>query len=243
MAGCCLRNDSGENNMPLNNRPAIQVIMVPAGAEYKAVKRSLKNIKKAPELVAIPAGPQAARRFIVSWAEQHSTKVSLLLIGLGGSLSANYGVGEGVLVKRVWNGFEENERTAVECDGRLTAQIAARIGVATGVGMSCDRIITTAKEKRELGDRYSADIVDMESFSLLQALPDCEVAILRVISDDCRHNLPNIADAIGPDGSLKPILLTIGFVSQPVAALRFIKSALKGLEALEALTLKIFRET
>ena len=229
--------------MPLNDRPAIQVIMVPAGAEYKAVKRALSRIKQAPELVAIPAGPQAAKKFVAGWAKQHSTEGGLLLIGLGGSLSADYGVGEGVLMKQIWSGFEENESTVVECDHGLTAQIAARIGVAIGVGVSCDRIITTAKEKRELGDRYSANIVDMESFSVIQTLPTYKVAILRVISDDCQHDLPNIADAIGPDGSLRPILLTIRFISQPFAAIRFVKSGLKGLKALEALTLEIFRET
>ncbi len=233
--------------MPLNDRPAIQVaievIMVPAGAEYKAVKRALRGVNNAPQLVTIPAGPQAAKRFVAAWGAKHSTQGGVLLVGLGGSLSSNYGVGKGVLVKQIWNGFEQSEKTAVECDNRLTAQIAARIGVATGVGVSCDRIITTAKEKRELGDRYSASTVDMESFSLIQVLPVHKVAILRVISDDCHHDLPNIADAIGPDGSLKPILLTIGFLSQPAAALRFIKSALKGLKALEALTREIFNET
>ena len=229
--------------MPLNDRPAIQVIMVPAGAEHKAVKRALRGVNNPPQMVVIPAGPQAARRFVAGWEAKRSTSGGVLLIGLGGSLSPNYGVGEGVLVKQIWNGFEENEKTAVECDSRLTAQIAARIGVETGIGVSCDRIITTAKEKRELGDRYSADTVDMESFSLIQALPACKVAVLRVISDDCHHDLPNIANAIGPDGSLKPILLTMGFLSQPAAALKFIKSALKGLKALEALTLKIFKET
>ncbi len=228
--------------MPLNDWPAIQVIMVPAGAEHKAVKRALSRVKESPQLVAIPAGPQAVRRFAVGWAAHHSIKGGVLLIGLGGSLSADYGVGKGVLIQRIWNGFEENEKTAVECDDGLTAQIAARMRVATGVGVSCDRIITTAKEKRELGDRYSANVVDMESFSLIQALPAYKVAILRVISDDSHHDLPNIADAVGPDGSLKPILLTIGFLRQPIAALRFIKSSLKGLKALEALTLEIFRE-
>lgn len=229
--------------MPLNDRPDIEVIMVPAGAEYKAVKRALRGVNNAPQLVTIPAGPQAARRFVAGWQAKHSAKGGVLLVGLGGSLSPDYGVGEGVLVKQIWNGFEQNEKTAAECDSRLTAQIAARIGVATGIGVSCDRIIITAKEKRELGDHYSATTVDMEGFSLIQALPAHKVAILRVISDDCHHDLPNIADAIGPDGSLKPILLTMRFLSQPAAALRFIKSALKGLKALEALTREIFKET
>ena len=228
--------------MPLDNRLAVRVIMTPAGAEYKAVKRALREIKKAPELVAIPAGPQAAKKFVALWAKQHSTESSVLLIGLGGSLSPSCGVGKGLLIKQVWNGFEENEKVAVNCDYGLTAWIAARIGAVSVVGVSCDRIITNAKEKRELGDRYSANVVDMESFSLIQALPAYKVAILRVISDDCHHDLPNIAEAVSPDGSLKPILLTISFLRQPVAALRFIQSSLKGLKALEALTVEIFKE-
>ena len=126
------------------------------------------------------------------------------------------------------------------CDRALTAQLAERLGIATGIGVTCDRVITTAAEKKRLGDRYSASVVDMEGAVLLKALPDRAIAILRVISDDCREDLPDIAGAIAADGSLRPMTLALSFAKRPLLAIRFIKGSLKGLKALENMAFALF---
>lgn len=108
-------------------------------------------------------------------------------------------------------------------------------------GVSCDRVITTLAEKRQLGDRYDAAVVEMEGTTLLRCLPDCPIAILRVISDDCHHELPDISAAIGADGSLNVMTLVLSFLRRPVAALRLIRGSLQGLKALEYLAVELCR--
>ncbi len=220
---------------------AIQVILVPAGAEYQAVMRGLKAVPHAPPVVAVPAGPAAFRAFLESWAgRSRFANQAILLIGLGGSLSPQHSVGDGLLLEQVWDAAEGGGAKGYQCDRTLTGELAQRLGVPVGTGVMCDRVITTVTEKRQLGDRYQADVVDMESAVLLEALPQAKVAILRVISDDCSHDLPDIAGAIGPDGSLHADLLARSFLKRPIAALKFISGSLQAVKTLEQLTLTLF---
>ncbi|MEO0457166.1 MAG: hypothetical protein AAF152_11395 [Cyanobacteria bacterium P01_A01_bin.114] len=226
--------------------PEIQIILVPAGVEYRAVKRAVSRVQGAPQVVAIPAGPRAVKRFLETWKDRALLwSGGVLVVGLGGSLSSEYGVGDGVLLERVWNGFEKSEgedgeQDVYECDRTLTTQIAERLAIATGTGVTCDRVITTVDQKRELCDRYGADIVDMEGAALLKVLPNAKVAILRVVSDDCHHDLPDISNAISSDGSIKPLPIAFHLSRRPTAAIRLIRGSLKGLKSLETLIAALF---
>ncbi|MEM9089394.1 MAG: hypothetical protein AAGC93_11700 [Cyanobacteria bacterium P01_F01_bin.53] len=229
----------------------IRIVLVPAGAEYSAVKRGLRRVQNRPRVVAIPAGPSGLRDFLKTWQEQSPTEdggedAGILLMGLGGSLCAHYGVGDSVVVSQVWNGFEDSQETFLQCDPKLSKFLATQLEVEKGIGVTCDRVITQVEEKKKLCDRYNAQVVDMESFTLLQALRNYQsrhrVAILRIISDSCHHNLPDISKAIGPDGSLNIMVILLNFSKQPVAALRLIQGSLKGLKALETLAHRLFSE-
>ena len=213
----------------------IHTVLVPAGAEYEAVKRGLGRVPTAPQLVAIPAGPEGLKRFLSGW--EVPKPPGLLLMGLGGSLCADHQMGAAIALHKVWNAASGE---AFACDAEMTAGVARQLGIATGVGVSCDHVITSAVEKRWLGDRYSADVVDMESAVLLEGL-SVAVAILRVISDDCGGDLPDIGDAIAPDGSLRPVRMAIAFAKKPLAATRLIKGSLTGLKTLEQLAYRLFQ--
>lgn len=216
----------------------IKTILVPVGAESRAVERGLSQVTNAPQLIAIPAGPQGVKKFLETGQAHSSIQAGgLLLMGLGGSLSPKYGVGDAVVMGQIWHGFEREK--IFECDRTLTAQIAQRLGIAVGVGVTCDLVITTVEEKQRLGDRYSADVVDMEAAVLLKELPSA-IAVLRVISDDCRYDLPDISEAISSDGSLRPLLMATRFLRQPAAAMKLIRASLNGLKALEKLTTSLF---
>ncbi|MEM9002488.1 MAG: hypothetical protein AAGE59_03060 [Cyanobacteria bacterium P01_F01_bin.86] len=216
----------------------ISVILVPVGAESRAVKQALKTVQNAPQVVEIPAGPQAVTRFLQTWDHpQIFQSGGVLLLGLGGSLSPALGIGDGVLVEQI---LAADSAETYACDRTLTAELAAQLGMPTAVGVTCDRVITTAVEKRALRDRYGADVVDMEAAAILRELPDCRMTILRVISDDCHHDLPDIAGAIGVDGSIKVLPMALSFLKHPVAALRLIRSALRGLKCLEFLTRRLY---
>ncbi|EDX84018.1 hypothetical protein S7335_1715 [Synechococcus sp. PCC 7335] len=214
----------------------VHTILVPAGAEYRAVKRGLDKAQHAPQLVAIPAGPQGLETFLRDWSMPELGGKGLLLIGLGGSLVSKYRVGEAIALEKIWN---HATGQIFECDAEITQWLAQRLTIEAGIGVACDRIITSATEKQQLRDTYSADVVDMEAAVLLKTL-SAAVGIVRVISDDCKSDLPDIGNAITPDGSLRPVQLAIGFIQKPKAAIRLISGSLTALKALEELTRRAF---
>ena len=213
----------------------IHTILVPAGAEYKAVKRGLTNVQNAPQLVAIPAGPQGLEAFLCDW-QVPKPNDHLLLMGLGGSLVSKYGVGETIAIQKIWNPVTEE---IFECNAELTEWLVQQLKITAGTGVTSDRIITSAKEKQQMGRTYSAVVVDMEGAVLLKDL-SARVGIIRVISDSCESDLPDIEEAIAPNGSLKPIQIAISFAKKPKAAIQLIKGSLMALNELEALTYRLF---
>ncbi|MFK8186121.1 MAG: hypothetical protein AB8B99_22315 [Phormidesmis sp.] len=215
-------------------------VLAPAGAEYKAIEKGFRCAEHAPTLIAVPAG-QAVGKFAQSLERGNKLAANVLLIGLGGGLSTKCEVGSPLLLKQVWNATHQS--VSLSCHEQLTAQISVRLSTGIGVGVMCDRVITTVQEKLKLGDRYQAEVVDMESFSLLQALPHHNVAILRVISDSCDHDLPDISQAVRPDGSLNGVSMAMSFAKQPIAAIKFIKSSLTGLSQLQQIGTRLLNES
>ncbi|NJN22261.1 MAG: hypothetical protein HC812_15120 [Leptolyngbya sp. RL_3_1] len=134
--------------------PTLEVILVPAGAEHRAVQRAMRSIPHSPQIVPIPAGPQALQQFLAGWAGPAlSATGGILLLGLGGSLSPQLGVGDRVLLTTLWDDGQTD--TAYPTHGPLTQWIAQQLPQATVAdGVSCDRVVTTIAEKRALGDRY-----------------------------------------------------------------------------------------
>jgi nucleoside phosphorylase len=94
-----------------------------------------------------------------------------------------------------------------------------------------DRLIWSAAEKRHLG--RGVDVVDMEGFAALEFfLPQgVPTAMLRVVSDDEHHDIPDLTPAFNSDGSL-----------QPLAATRLIRGSLVGLKVLEQVTKLLFSQ-
>ncbi|MEL6259978.1 MAG: hypothetical protein AAFR12_02845 [Cyanobacteria bacterium J06626_6] len=226
----------------------IQLILVPAGAEYWAVRLGLNRVKNSvsslPHVVAIPAGPSGVKAFLETGAlDNLLQKDGILLVGLGGGLSARCGAGDVLVLNRIWNALDASEGRASDCDPALTRQIAEQLGALVGAGVTCDRVITTAAEKEALGDRFSADVVDMESVGLVDALArsnSSRVAVVRVISDDAKSTLPNLSVAIGEKGELRPRDIAMSFLSHPFAAVRLIRSSLKGLMGLSSAISRLF---
>jgi hypothetical protein len=107
-----------------------------------------------------------------------------------------------------------------------------------------DRIIFSAQEKRHLGQINNADVVDMEGFAALEVLSQAGVAVamVRVISDDSHHNIPNLTSALSPDGSLQRLPLAIAIIQQPIAATRLIRGAIHGLRSLQQVTTVLFAD-
>ncbi len=216
----------------------IDTILVARGAEYQAVCRGLNRVAGGkPSVVAIPVGTKPLGRFL---RQLPSIGDRVLVMGLCGSLLPGYQVGEIVLYEDCI--YPEASALTQPCDRSLTARLEKKLPKKSFVrGLTSDRVIWSATEKQKLG-LLGADVVDMEGFAALEFLTQAgaSVAMLRVISDDCHHNLPDLTSAFSDDGILQPLPLAIAMFKQPLAATRLIRGSLQGLKVLEQVTTLLF---
>jgi hypothetical protein len=216
-------------------------ILVPRGAEYRAVRRGLKGVFPTPPILAIPVGVKATKRLLQK-AIAPMTPSRVLLVGLCGSLQPHHTVGDLVLYDCCLYGELAKVQT-LPCDPQLTAMLAERLGkqAIRVQGLTSDSLVVAAAQKRHLGQQYRADVVDMEGFAVLEQFSalGASVAMLRVVSDDDGFDLPDLSAAIAPDGRLKSLPLALKLLGQPRASVRLIRSSLKALHVLQALGAKL----
>lgn len=224
----------------------IQTILVPQGAEHRAVCRGLRGIADPPTVFATPAGAAIApylRSLQTTGCLDKAQQV--LIMGLGGGLTSKLAIGDAVLYS--------NSRTPAlrtpypvpyACDRNLTAQLQSLLDVPIVQGVTSDRVIATIHDKRQLANQFNVDVVDMESAAALDILNAIGVstAILRVVSDDCDHTIPDLSNAFNAEGSLQPAALAIALLRQPIAATHLIRGSLYGLKSLQELTKQLFAE-
>ncbi|BCL35964.1 phosphorylase [Nostoc sp. MS1] len=229
----------------------IDTIFVPQGSEYKAVYRGLTQITgQTPKIVQIPVGIEPLTRYLQKWQKQeyfpNNSQSRFLVMGLCGSLTPRYHVGDIVLYEsciyqqklqecdRLQHDFTDRSFTT-ELHSKLKTQQPALNLVKS---LTSDRVICTASEKQYLGEILGADVVDMEGFAALEFFNSIGVAVamVRVVSDDCHHDIPDLTAAFNADGSLQPLPLALSLLRQPIAATRLIRGSLRGLKVLEELT-------
>lgn len=226
--------------------PDIQTILVPKGAEHQAICRGLRGVLNPPTVFPIPVG-SAALIPCLERLEQAGCLYRgqrLLVMGLCGGLTPKLAVGEAVLYQTCVAGDVDLPERELACDRPLTAAIQATLdnSVTFVKAVTRDRVVSRAQEKQALGQRFHADVVDMEGSAALEFLTriGVEVATLRVVSDDCQADIPNLANAFDANGSLKPTALAIAMVSEPLAAVRLIRGSTRSLKILQNLTFQLF---
>jgi purine-nucleoside phosphorylase len=215
----------------------IQTILVPQGAEYQAVCRGLNRIPASQiQVIGVPMGIKSFHQFLEKNCQHlNQPNQQILLMGLCGSLNERYRVGDIVIYRDCV--YQGNQK---KCASSLTTDIQHQLGdhVLFVKGLTSDRVISSAAEKRNLHAKYGADVVDMEGFAFLEFFqqPGVSATILRVVSDDAFHDIPDLTTAINSDGSLQPLPLAWKLIRQPLAATRLIQGSLQALTALETLT-------
>lgn len=223
------------NDNPLN---LPEVIFVPQGSEYQAVKRGLRQAGVHLPVYALPMGIKPTQKFVQTWleAKRPSLPRSLLLTGLCGSLKPQYKVGDVVLCDRV-NNLPWNPDLTAKLADRLQNRSLARVN-----GYTSDRFLATATAKQNCGQKYNADIVDMEGIAVLELLQQAGIAaaMLRVVSDNATHNLPDLGDTIDSEGRIQARSLAFAFLRQPLGAARLIQGALRGLKVLQEVTVCLY---
>ncbi|MEB3358272.1 MAG: hypothetical protein VKK04_16220 [Synechococcales bacterium] len=218
------------------------------GVEAGVVRRQLGALA-AERVMALPMGgrgsePGAARvgqclqDAVTAAVAELAAGERVVLMGLGGSLSPDYGVGDVLIYHtcvRLGTGDE------LKCDRPLSLLLQSHLQnrlprrrVEQGRGLTSDRVIWSAAEKRHLGQSHQASVVDMEGWTVLAALEKRGIpgAVVRVISDDCGGDIPDVGAAIGADGRLRPWPLARSLGRDPLAALRLIRGSLVGLRVL-----------
>jgi hypothetical protein len=227
----------------------VNAIFVPQGAEFKAVQRGLKRSGAVESMLlyATPMGPQPTGQFLEQWIQKNRTQLgdgpfildrpSVLLVGLCGSLTAQLNVGDRVLYQSCIDGRVPPSVPVLPCDESLLKALQERFSssVTQVTGLMCDRLVHLATQKATLAQQYPAKVVDMEGYAFLQALQssDIKVGMLRIVSDDAHHDVPDLAAAMTDTGELKPLALASSMIRQPRRALRLIRGSLTGLKALE----------
>ncbi|NES98751.1 MAG: phosphorylase, partial [Desertifilum sp. SIO1I2] len=153
-----------------------------------------------------------------------------------------YQVGEVVLYQKCL--YVQGELHKQDCHPGLTATLQTQLNskMKWGTALTSDRILHLAADKRTLGETYNANVVDMEGFAVLDILSPLgvEVAMLRVVSDDCNGDLPDLSGTLSEEGSLLPLPLAMQMIRQPLATTRLIRGSLKALGTLRRLTETLF---
>ena len=215
--------------------PPIQIILVPRGAEYQAVERGLRDAAVRPQLAAIPIGMAAVRQAL---AGQEQVQSRILVMGLCGSLQPAHQIGDALLYQ---NAIRLGGKTQ-PCHPQLTAELQACLPELPLVGsITSAQFIQSAADKQQLGQTHQAGAVDMEGSAILSALPQAKIAMLRVVSDDCEHEMPDLSQSdwlrqapnSAPDHHLAE--------ASQVGSLRLIRGSLRGLKALEQVTRQLFQ--
>lgn len=234
---------SSLHNISLANY--IDMILVPQGVEYKVVCEGFREVKQFNhkiKIIQIPAGLLPFKAYLEQWQQIHEfadyPPKGILLMGLGGSLSPKYQVGDKILYQKCCL-ISNNTLPLLwqTCDVNLGNLVCHYLDkkIIRGKGVTSDHIISSAEEKLKVGQRYQADVVDMEGIPLLEFCDyfKIPVAMIRVISDSCKQNLPHLTPALRKDGSFNPWILTFQMSKNPLSSIHLIRSSLKGLKTLK----------
>ena len=216
----------------------INTIIVPQGAEYRAVCRGLQRAKAEVRVLTIPIGTKNVIEILANYSAQLDDSGRLLILGLCGSFDSAYKVGDRVLIQSCQN--LDGDR--LDLDRQLTLELRERLLIETVTGLTSDRVVASAQDKLRLAQNHAANVVEMEGYSYIAQLQQrgLAVAMLRVVSDDLKGNIPDLSGAIDFNGNLKVVPMAIAFLKQPIAAVRLIRGSLAGLKALEQIVSQLF---
>jgi len=225
----------------------IDYILIPQGQEFKTVKKgfNLAQINH-PPLISIPVGIRGVQLFLDTWLNQVNFQHQrVLLLGLGGSLSPKLKVGDLTFYQNCCyldNDINKNEPILTKsCDLELNnylqicLQNQFKINSVSVQGLTSNKLINLASQKQQLFEQNQAEVIDMEAWTILTNLEKFKIklSVLRIISDDNNHNIPDLNNAFSPEGKLKPLSLALGLIGDPLAGLTLIKGSLTALKKLE----------
>jgi Phosphorylase superfamily len=219
-------------------------IFVPRGAEFKAVQRGIQSQGTvAITVIPIPLGPDAAQTFFQKWyaAQGHRTHppAAIAIMGLCGSLNPTLTIGDAVVYRSCIDAQQQLGVPEWQCDHQLLMSLQQHLKTAVTpvTAITTDHMVHRVVEKQTLAQQYNAQVVDMEGAAIFTALKDTgiQIAMIRVVSDDLNHELPDLSSAITTTGQLKPIPLAQALLKEPRKGWNLVRGSMHGLKILEAI--------
>lgn len=213
------------------------LILVPQGAEFKAVMAGLNKSQSKPQsksqakpilqVLAIPAGP-AVKGFLKQKSDRLKGVTQVIVLGLCGALTNDGVIGQIGCYKTCCD-RSGNQYQCNPMDNLLGNQIHVSWNAVT-----IDMVITKTTDKQLLNAETNCDVVDMESIWILEFMQQrgIGVSVVRVVSDAVVGDLPDLSQVFDVNGALKPMALARAFILRPMAALRLIRGSILGLRQL-----------
>jgi nucleoside phosphorylase len=202
------------------------------------VRRALARAGSAAYVATTGIGPLAAESAASAvLAERRPARV--VVTGLCGVLSPAFRVGDALVYREI---VTPEERFAF--DRELSGFVADRVaGSQSGIrAIASGVIVTRSADKLALGERYTAQAVDMETAAVARRLQadGIAVAALRVGSDGAADDLPALDRALDGSGGMDGLALALAMVRQPIAGVRLARNGTRALGALERAVYALF---
>ena len=202
------------------------LIVVPQGAEFKAVMDGLKKSQSTSILqaLAIPAG-FAVKAFLEQESDRFRDVTRVIVLGLCGGLTNDAVVGQ----IGCYETCRDRSGNEYKCN-----YLNIGYEFINWNAVTIDRVMAKTTDKQLLNAETTCDVVDMESVWILKFMQQrgIGVSVVRVVSDGVVGDLPDLSQVFDLNGALKPIELTRAFVMRPIAALRLIRGSILGLRQL-----------
>ncbi len=179
-------------------------------------------------------------RGFAEWLSHHlknNSYEALIVAGLAGGLNPKLKTGDAVVYDLCVDSVGKSAK--LRCDERLVGSLFEALQSASlrsfrGAGVTVSRIITESTDKLRLGEHHQALAVDMESFDVLRVAAEfgLPAAVVRVISDEAGHDLPDFNSTYDPDGGKNYRRLAAAMTRRPAASFRFLLSLKRVIQSL-----------
>ncbi len=209
------------------------LILVCDGDEFKAVNKGFVNKNNNINIQPLPIGIEPVNKLFNN--KKYSGE-KILLIGLGGSLSSDYKVGD-ILIYESCGYFLKGKFIQKNCDRSLNNVLKSKFNTPLVKGLTTDKLIASPQDKSQLNQESNCTVVDMESYAVMNHFES--VAVVRIISDNFDEFLPDLNSAITLEKKLDKLKMTIAFIKEPLKAIKLIKNALISLNKLEEISKQI----
>ena len=180
------------------------------------------------DLVQTGMGPENAAHRSRTLLKHHPAR-TVLMCGIAGALSPQCQVGDAVLYTHCQSSARPDiqiKTTSSTTESIVSSLETGSIRTFQGTGVTLPRVVCRASEKVQIGSEYRALAIDMESYCVVENALQANrhVAVLRIISDDTRHDLPDFNQAINNQGHINHLKMALVLGRTPIRTLAFARN-------------------